>query len=321
MIKVGIIGGAGFTGGELLRLLVNHPEAEVAFVHSNSQKGKPVASVHKDLKGEIDLEFEQKEPPPLDLLFLCLGHGKTREYLKQQPVQSNTRIIDLSDDFRISYPGNPFVYGLPELNRDRLKTADKVANPGCFATAIQLALLPLAANSLMSHEIHVHAVTGATGAGAGLLSTTHFSWRQNNLSVYKAFEHQHLAEIRQSLEQAGGSPFPEINFIPVRGDFTKGIFCTAYTAVDGSLNQFQKIYGEYYQDHLFTVVSEEPISLKEVINTNKCYLHLQYHRGKLLVTSIIDNLIKGASGQAVQNMNLMFRLPESTGLKLKATGF
>jgi len=321
MIKLGIIGGAGFTGGELLRLLVNHPEAEVVFVHSNSQHGKAVSSVHKDLKGEIDLDFEQKAPPPLDLLYLCLGHGKTKEYLGQHPLQENTRVIDLSHDFRISQPGNPFVYGLPELNRDTLQTANKIANPGCFATAIQLALLPLAANNLITREVHVNAVTGATGAGAGLLSTTHFSWRQNNLSVYKAFEHQHLAEIRQGLRQAGGPGLPEINFIPVRGDFTKGIFCTAYTEVDGSLPQFQEIYGEYYQDHPFTFVSEDPISLKEVINTNKCYLHLQYLQGKLLVTSIIDNLIKGASGQAIQNMNLMFQLPENTGLKLKATGF
>jgi N-acetyl-gamma-glutamyl-phosphate reductase len=319
MIKAGIIGGAGFTGGELLRLLVNHPEVEVAFVHSNSQQGKAVTSIHKDLKGEIALNFEKKTPPPLDLLFLCLGHGKTREYLDQHPVQGSTKVIDLSQDFRISGSGNNFIYGLPELNREQIKTATKVANPGCFATAIQLALLPLAANNLITNEMHVNAVTGATGAGASLLPTTHFSWRQNNLSVYKAFEHQHLAEIRQSLEQA--EPLPEINFIPVRGDFTKGIFCTVYTEVDGSLDQFQEIYIEYYKDHPFTIVSEDPISLKEVINTNKCYLHLQYYQGKLLVNSIIDNLIKGASGQAIQNMNLMFGLPENTGLKLKATGF
>jgi N-acetyl-gamma-glutamyl-phosphate reductase len=321
MIKAGIIGGAGFTGGELLRLLVNHPEAEVVFVHSNSQKGEPVASIHKDLKGDIKLNFEQKTPPPLDLLFLCLGHGKTREYLEQHPVQRSTKVIDLSQDFRISGPGNQFVYGLPELNREQIKTANKVANPGCFATAIQLALLPLAANNSITNEIHVNAVTGATGAGASLLSTTHYSWRQNNLSVYKAFEHQHLAEIRQSLEQSGSQQLPEINFIPVRGNFTKGIFCTAYTAVDGSIDQFREIYHEYYSEHPFTVVSEEPISLKEVINTNKCYLHLQYHGGKLLVNSIIDNLVKGASGQAVQNMNLIFGLPEAAGLKLKAVGF
>jgi len=321
MIKVGIIGGAGFTGGELLRLLVNHPEVEVVFVHSNSQQGKPVAVVHKDLKGEIDLSFEQKAPPPLDLLFLCMGHGKSEKYLEKQPLEGTTRIIDLSHDFRMSKADNPFVYGLPELNQKQIRTADKIANPGCFATAIQLALLPLAANQLLVNDVHVNAVTGATGAGAGLLPTTHFSWRQNNLSIYKAFEHQHLAEIRQSLKQAGNSPLPEINFIPVRGDFTKGIFCTAYTEVSGNLDKFQQIYEQYYMDHPFTLVSEEPVSLKEVINTNKCYLHLQYHQGKLLVTSIIDNLIKGASGQAIQNMNLMFQLPERTGLKLKATGF
>jgi N-acetyl-gamma-glutamyl-phosphate reductase len=316
MIKAGIIGGAGFTGGELMRLLVNHPEVEVVFAHSNSQHGKMVSSVHKDLQGDIELEFKKEAPPQLDVLFLCLGHGNTKEYLRTSPTPESTKIIDLSHDFRINNETNPFIYGLPELNRDKIRTAGKVANPGCFATAIQLALLPLAANGFLKNEVHVNAVTGATGAGASLLPTTHFSWRQNNLSVYKAFEHQHLAEIHQSLQQADGSSSPNISFIPIRGDFAKGIFCTAYSKIDGSFIQFLEMYKDYYADHPFTIVSEESISLKDIINTNKCYLHLQYYEGKLLITSIIDNLIKGASGQAIQNMNLMSDLPERTGLNL-----
>jgi N-acetyl-gamma-glutamyl-phosphate reductase len=322
MIKTGIIGGAGYTGGELMRLLIHHPGAEVVFVHSNSQKGKSVASVHKDLKGDIDLCFVQSQPTEdLDVLFLCMGHGKSKEFLNNYEVPERIKIIDLSHDFRLGSEGNTFIYGLPELNRAKIKSAAKVANPGCFATAIQLALLPLAAAQLIQNEVHVHAVTGSTGAGAGLQSTTHFSWRQNNLSVYKAFEHQHLAEIRESLLQAGNDGLPFINFIPVRGDFTKGIFCTAYTEVNLSLEELTKIYQQYYLQHPFTIVSMEAISLKEVVNTNKCYLHLQQHHNKLLVTSIIDNLVKGASGQAVQNMNIMFDLPENQGLGLKASGF
>ncbi len=322
MIDVGIIGGAGFTGGELMRLLVNHPEVNISFVRSNSQRGKRIVEVHKDLKGDIELDFEYSDPPEsLDLIFLCMGHGKSKQFLEESSVSAQTRIIDLSHDFRLTGPDHNFVYGLPELSRQSVSGADKVANPGCFATAIQLALLPLAAQDLLHQEVHVNAITGSTGAGAGLLPTTHFSWRQNNLSVYKAFEHQHLAEIRQSLSAAGSSHLPFINFIPIRGDFTRGIFCTAYTEVDLNFNQIQELYAQYYLEHPFTLVSKDSISLKEVINTNKCFLHLQYYQGKLLVTSIIDNLIKGASGQATQNMNLMFGLPEDLGLKLKATAF
>jgi N-acetyl-gamma-glutamyl-phosphate reductase len=322
MIKVAIIGGAGYTGGELLRLLVNHPDTEVTFVHSNSQKGKPVTSIHKDLKGDIDLTFQQsKVPGSIDVLFLCMGHGKSKEYLNKNPVPSTTKVVDLSHDYRLSESADSFLYGLPELNRDKIRTSRKIAHPGCFATAIQLALLPLAHNRLITKEFHVHAITGSTGAGASLLPTTQFSWRQNNLSVYKAFDHQHLAEIRQSLKQAGNTGLPDINFIPIRGDFTKGIFCTVYTQIEGNLDQFQNLYGEFYRHHPFTVLSSDPISLKEVVNTNKCMLHLQYHQGNLLITSVIDNLIKGASGQAVQNMNLMCGLAEDAGLRLKATGF
>ena len=322
MIKVGIIGGAGFTGGELMRLLVNHPETAIRFVFSNSQKGKPVTAVHKDLTGDIDLEFEQSSPPDsLDLIFLCLGHGKSKDFLDTHQISKGTKIIDLSHDFRLKSDGNEFVYGLPELNRELIRSSNHVANPGCFATAIQLALLPLAAKGLIEEEVHVNAITGSTGAGAKLLPTTHFSWRQNNLSVYKAFEHQHLAEIRQSLKQAAGSEIPFLNFIPIRGDFTKGIFCTAYTSVKQQPDDLKHLYQEYYQQHPFSILSDDTVSLKQVINTNKCFLQLQHYQGKLLVTSIIDNLLKGASGQAVQNMNLMFGLPEDLGLRLKATGF
>ena len=322
MINAGIIGGAGYTGGELLRLSINHPQVDITFVHSNSQQGKPVSEVHKDLVGDTDLIFEQSSiPESLDLLFLCMGHGKSKDFLNTYPVPDSFRVIDLSHDYRLASPGNPFVYGLPELNRDTIRESNKIANPGCFATAIQLALLPLAHNKLIQEEVHVNAVTGSTGAGAGLLPTTHFSWRQNNLSVYKAFEHQHLAEINQSLEQAGKLQLPFINFIPVRGDFTKGIFCTAYTRVTESFEKVQRLYHQYYDGHPFTVVSPDEISLKQVINTNKCLLHLQQYQDKLLITSCIDNLIKGASGQAIQNMNLMFGLDESLGLKLKATAF
>jgi N-acetyl-gamma-glutamyl-phosphate reductase len=322
MIKAGIIGAAGFTGGELIRLLVNHPEVELAFAHSNSQQGKAVTQVHKDLKGDIDLDFKKSDPPDsLDVIFLCMGHGRSKQFLQDHGMAKKTKIIDLSHDYRLSKPGNDFVYGLPELNRHLIKQADKVANPGCFATAIQLALLPLATHNLLVQEVHVHALTGATGAGAGLLPTTHFSWRQNNLSVYKAFDHQHLDEIRQSLSAAGSSQLPFINFIPVRGDFTKGIFCTAYTEVDLNLKEIEDLYHQYYMDHPFTHVSRDTISLKQVINTNKCFLHLQYYQGKILITSIIDNLIKGASGQAIQNMNLMNGLSEALGLRLKAVAF
>ncbi len=321
MIKAGIIGGAGFTGGELMRLLINHPEVEITFVQSNSQHGKPISSHHKDLTGELDLLFENGDPPQsLDVLFLCMGHGKSRSYLEGHP-EITARIIDLSHDYRLKQPGNFFTYGLPEANREQIKQSSSIANPGCFATAIELALLPLAANNLIQEEVHVHAITGSTGAGAGLLPTTHFSWRQNNLSVYKAFEHQHLAEICQTLETSGNTELPDINFIPLRGDFTKGIFCTAYTRVSPEFDQIKKLYSDYYHDHPFTMVSQETISLKEVINTNKCFLQLQYAKGRLLVTSIIDNLVKGASGQAIQNMNLTFGFEEDAGLRLKAIGF
>ena len=321
MIKAAVIGGAGYTGGEMIRLLLQHPEVELTAVQSRSQSGQAVASVHKDLLGETDLEF-QKEVPAAEVLFLCLGHGHSGDFIQQYEPNQETKVIDLSQDHRLQHSENNFIYGLPELNKPHIQQAQRVANPGCFATAIQLALLPLAQHDKLKQPVHVHAITGSTGAGVTPLTTTHFSWRQNNLSTYKAFQHQHLAEIRQSLQSASPSSSLEaIHFIPIRGDFTKGIFCTAYTALPGDLEEFQQIYRDYYRDHPFTWLSSQGISLKEVINTNKCILNLEYHQGNLLVTSIIDNLIKGASGQALQNMNLMFGLDETCGLKLKASGF
>lgn len=321
MMKIGIVGGAGYTAGELLRLLFNHPQVEIAFVHSNSQEGQPLTAVHKDLLGETDLHFMNGPLPTVDVLFICLGHERSAAFLKHQSIHECTKIIDLSQDFRHQETDNPFIYGLPELYREQLKKTKFVANPGCFATAIQLALLPLAAINAIREEVQVHAITGSTGAGVKALPTTHFSWRQNNMSIYKPFQHQHLKEIRQNLETAGNTPLPELNFIPIRGNFTKGIFCTVYTKVNRSGDELFELYKDYYRDHPFTMISSQEVSLKEVINTNKCFLHLHYHQEKLLVTSVLDNLIKGASGQAIQNMNLMCGFEEKAGLNLKATGF
>lgn len=321
MINAGIAGGAGYTAGELLRILLNHPQVNVTYVHSSSQSGANVSDVHKDLLGETQLKFQQGPVNDVDVLFLCLGHHRSAEYLTEQTLPGETKVIDLSQDFRLVGADGDFVYGLPELYREQIRQASRVANPGCFATAIQLALLPLAKANLLKSPVQVHAITGSTGAGVQPLTTTHFSWRQNNLSVYKAFQHQHMSEIQQSLKHAGAQVSPEINFIPIRGDFAKGIFCTAYMDIEGSEAQFHELYREFYAPHPFTWIANDTISLKEVINTNKCFLHLEYYQGKLLITSILDNLIKGASGQAVQNMNLMFDQAEDLGLKLKATGF
>jgi len=319
MFKAGIIGGAGYTGGELIRLLMHHPQVDLQFVHSNSQAGQKVSAVHKDLLGDTDLEFVNGEVPAGDVVFLCLGHGKSQSFLEQNTISESTKIIDLSQDFR-HHTSPEFTYGLPEANRSKINASTKVANPGCFATAIQLALLPLAQANLLKYDVHVHAITGSTGAGVSPLPTTHFSWRAHNLSVYKAFEHQHLQEITETLQNYNAE-VPEINFIPVRGDFTKGIFCTAYTDCDLTAAQALTLYQDFYQEHPFTWVSDQTVSLKEVINTNKCFLQVHQKKGKLLITSIIDNLVKGASGQAIQNMNLMLGLPETSGLKLKAIGF
>lgn len=324
-IKVGIIGGAGYTGGELLRILINHPKTEISFVHSNSNAGNLISVVHTDLLGDTDLKFTNQLSQDIDVLFICVGHGDARKFLEANTFNDSIKIIDLSQDFRLNQKseiGNrKFVYGLPELNKEAIKTANNIANPGCFATCLQLALLPLADAGLLKSEVHISATTGSTGAGQKPSSTSHFSWRNNNLSVYKAFEHQHLNEIGESLLQLQADFDKEINFIPYRGDFTRGILASVYIECDLSLEEAEKVYKDFYADAPFTHISKSNIDLKQVVNTNKCLIHLEKHGNKLLILSIIDNLLKGASGQAVQNMNLMFGIEEMTGLKLKAVGF
>ncbi len=319
-IKAGIIGGAGYTGGEMLRILINHPNVEIAFVNSTSNAGNLISDVHTDLIGDTDLRFISEIPQDIDVLFLCVGHGDARKFLAANPIKESIKVIDLSQDFRLrvnaKFENRGFVYGLPELNRETIKSAKNIANPGCFATCIQLGLLPLAAKKLLKNEVHINATTGSTGAGQSLATTSHFSWRNNNLSVYKAFEHQHLNEIGESLGQE-----ITINFIPQRGDFTRGILAAMYTESDLSLGEAQHLYEEYYSNHPFTHVSRKNIDLKQVVNTNKALIHLEKHGNKLFIVSIIDNLLKGASGQAVQNMNLMFGLEEQAGLRLKAANF
>jgi len=320
MINVGIIGGAGYTAGELLRILINHPKVNIAFVNSNSNAGNKLYEVHSGLIGETEIVFTDELPlNNIDALFLCSGHGDSKKFLEANLVPENVKIIDLSTDYRDE--SNGFVYGLPELNKDRIKKATKIANPGCFATMIQLGLLPLAANGLLKSEIHINAITGSTGAGVKPGTTSHFSWRNNNISVYKAFEHQHLAEITQSVRQLQKGFDKAINFIPVRGNFSRGIFASSYTDCDLTLEEMKKIYADFYKDASFTFVVEKNPDLKEVVNTNKCIIHLEKHGNKLLIISCGDNLLKGASGQAVQNMNLMFGLEERTGLNLKSVAF
>ncbi|MBB5624207.1 N-acetyl-gamma-glutamyl-phosphate reductase [Pedobacter cryoconitis] len=321
-IKAGIVGGAGYTGGEMLRLLVNHDGVEIVFVHSNSNGGNLISDVHTDLLGDTDLRFTDELSSAIDVLFLCVGHGDAKKFLAANPIAAGIKIIDLSQDFRLAEAaGQDWVYGLPELNRERIQSANFIANPGCFATCIQLALLPLAAKGLLKSEVHINATTGSTGAGQSLAATSHFSWRNNNLSVYKAFEHQHLNEIGQSLLQLDDDFNQELNFIPQRGDFTRGILAAVYLESDLTAEQAQKLYEDYYSGHPFTHVSQKNIDLKQVVNTNKGLVHVEKHGNKLLIISMIDNLLKGASGQAVQNMNLMFGLDERQGLKLKAAAF
>lgn len=306
-IKAGIVGGAGYTGGEMLRLLVNHDGVEIVFVHSNSNGGNLISDVHTDLLGDTDLRFTDELSSAIDVLFLCVGHGDAKKFLVANPIAAGIKIIDLSQDFRLAEAaGQDWVYGLPELNRERIQSANFIANPGCFATCIQLALLPLAAKGLLKSEVHINATTGSTGAGQSLAATSHFSWRNNNLSVYKAFEHQHLNEIGQSLLQLDDDFNQELNFIPQRGDFTRGILAAVYLESDLTAEQAQKLYEDYYSGHPFTHVSQKNIDLKQVVNTNKGLVHVEKHGNKLLIISMIDNLLKGASGQAVQNMNLMF---------------
>lgn len=306
----------------MLRLLVNHDGVEIVFVHSNSNGGNLISDVHTDLLGDTDLRFTDELSSAIDVLFLCVGHGDAKKFLVANPIAAGIKIIDLSQDFRLAEAaGQDWVYGLPELNRERIQSANFIANPGCFATCIQLALLPLAAKGLLKSEVHINATTGSTGAGQSLAATSHFSWRNNNLSVYKAFEHQHLNEIGQSLLQLDDDFNQELNFIPQRGDFTRGILAAVYLESDLTAEQAQKLYEDYYSGHPFTHVSQKNIDLKQVVNTNKGLVHVEKHGNKLLIISMIDNLLKGASGQAVQNMNLMFGLDERQGLKLKAAAF
>ena len=325
MLEVGIIGGAGYTAGELIRLLLHHPETTINFVYSTSNAGNKLHKIHQDLIGSTEISFTDKINTEIDLLFLCLGHGNSTSFLENNQFSTNTKIIDLSNDFRLladkNFDQKEFVYGLPELQKEKIKEAQYIANPGCFATALQLAILPLAAHKLLSNDIHINAVTGATGAGTSLSATTHFTWRDNNFSHYKAFNHQHLGEIYQTINQLHTNFDSEVNFMPNRGNFSRGIFATTYTKFEGSIEEAKKIYEEYYSDAAFTFVSDIDIHMKQVVNTNKCILHLAKHGNKLLITSTIDNLLKGASGQAVQNMNLMFGFKETLGLNLKANYF
>lgn len=321
-VRAGIVGGAGYTGGEMLRLLINHPSVDIVFVNSKSNAGNLISDVHTDLFGDTDIRFTGELSSDIDVLFLCVGHGDAKKFLEANPVAAGIKIIDLSQDFRLkAAAGQDWVYGLPELNRDRIKTANYIANPGCFATCIQLGLLPLAAKGLLKGEVHVNATTGSTGAGQSLSPTSHFSWRNNNLSVYKAFEHQHLNEIGESLIQMDPNFDGVLNFIPQRGDFPRGILASMYVESDLTAEEAQTLYEEYYTAHPFTHVSKKNIDLKQVVNTNKALVHVEKHGNKLFVISIIDNLLKGASGQAVQNMNLIFGLEERQGLALKAAGF
>ncbi len=348
MIKVSIVGGTGYTAGELLRILIHHPNVQIESVISSTSAGTPVAEMHRDLMGETDLIFTDRFHQP-DVIFLCLGHGLSRSFLQENDVPTTCRVIDLGNDFRNEplFGDREFVFGLCELNRERIRSCHNVANPGCFATSILLPLLPLVAHNLLHDEVHVHAITGSTGAGKRPGETTHFSYRDSNISVYKAFTHQHLEEIRRTLASAGstgpatktsnptnrlnaGKPgnqastdLPVINFVPMRGDFTRGIFASLYTRWNGTMSEAEAIqlFKSYYEPSPFVFVSDQPISLKEVVNTNKALLHVGFHNGYIHITSVIDNLLKGASGQAVQNMNLMFGLDEATGLKLKGSAF
>ena len=340
MIKIGVLGAAGYTGGELIRLLLNHPEAEIVFANSESNAGNPVSDVHEGLIGETDLRFTNEMPfDQVDVVFFCFGHGKSEQFLKEHTIPNHVKIIDLAQDFRIkrsvesgvksenTSDYNDFVYGLPEINKAEIAKAQHVANPGCFATCIQLGLLPAAKMGLLTEDVSVNAITGSTGAGQKPGATTHFSWRNNNLSIYKPFTHQHLAEIYQSINQAAPSSIggnqgePSIDFIPYRGDFARGIFCTEVVKTTMPIEEIVAFYKEFYKDAAFTHYCDKAIDLKQVVNTNKALIHCEKYGNKLLITSVIDNLLKGAVGQAVQNMNIMFGIDETAGLRLKASAF
>lgn len=333
MVKVGILGAAGYTGGELIRLLINHPEAEIVFANSESNAGNLVAEVHEGLYGETDLKFTAEMPfDQIDVIFFCFGHGKSEAFLKEHNVPENVKIIDLAQDFRLAPEtvvatqqptpaAHDFVYGLPEINESKIAVAQHVANPGCFATCIQLGLLPAAKMGLINSDVSVNAITGSTGAGQKPGATTHFSWRNNNMSIYKAFNHQHVPEIRESLKQTQGYLDAAIDFIPYRGDFARGIFATEVVKTDKPIEEIVAGYKEFYKDAKFTHYVDKAIDLKQVVNTNKCLVHVDKYDDKLLITSCIDNLLKGAVGQAVQNMNIMFGLDQTAGLKLKPSAF
>jgi len=326
-IRAGIIGGAGYTGGELIRLLINHPNAEIAFVHSKSNAGRHLHEVHKDVAGETDVKFSSELSNDIDVLFLCVGHGEAKKILSENEIAEKIRIIDLSQDFRLAQSSTlnarGFIYGLPELNKEQIRSAHNIANPGCFATAIQLGLLPLAKAGLLN-EVYTTGITGSTGAGQGLSETSHFSWRANNIQAYKTLAHQHVGEIMQSLKQltpVNQSTDRHVNFVPWRGDFTRGIFVSSQMKCGWKTEKLNELYEEYYSAHPFTIISKDAISLKQAVNTNKCLIQLEKSGDNLVVHSTIDNLLKGASGQALQNMNLMFGIEETTGLKLKASAF
>lgn len=322
MIKIGIIGGAGYAAGELIRVLLNHPQAELVFVNSNSNAGNRLSDVHEGIYGETDLRFTDLLPfEKVDVLFLCLGHGKSRQFLEEHQVPDGIKIIDFAQDFRLKAEGNDFVYGLPELQRETICRARHIANPGCFATCIQLGLLPLAAEGLLKGIVSVNAITGSTGAGVRPTETTHFSWRTGNLSIYKAFRHQHVPEILQSILQLEPSFDGQIEFLPYRGDFPRGIFSTIVVRTDAEQERIDDLYNRFYADAPFTFYSTRPLDMKQVVNTNKCLVHAERIDDKLLITSCIDNLLKGAAGQAVENMNLIFRLPQDAGLHLKSVAF
>ena len=318
MVRVGILGAAGYTGGELIRLLLNHPEAEIVFANSESNAGNPVADVHEGLYGDTELCFTSEMPfDSVDVVFFCFGHGKSEAFLKEHSIPENVKIVDLAQDFRLEAPDHDYVYGLPEINKERIAKAQHVANPGCFATCIQLGLLPAASMGLIKGSVAVNAITGSTGAGQKATATTHFSWRNNNMSIYKAFTHQHVPEIRQSLRQVQGHLDADIDFIPYRGDFSRGIFATEVIKTDRPLEEIVEAYKAFYRDARFTHYVDKAIDMKQVVNTNKALVHCDKYGDKLLVTSTIDNLLKGAVGQAVQNMNIMFGNDDNTGLNLK----
>ena len=330
MIKIGILGAAGYTGGELIRLLVNHPEAEIVFANSESNAGNLVADVHEGLLGDTDLKFTDTMPfDEVDVVFFCFGHGKSEKFLQEHTIPAHVKIIDLAQDFRIAAPTHDYVYGLPEIHKAQIQQCQHLANPGCFATCIQLGLLPLAKAGLLTHDVAVNAITGSTGAGQKPVGTTHFSWRTDNMSIYKVFTHQHLHEIRQSLTELQGSLEASIDFIPYRGDFARGIFCTEVVKFDGAegtptnptAEQLADMYRTFYADAAFTHYVDKALDLKQVVNTNKALVHIDKFGSKAVITCIIDNLLKGAVGQAVQNMNLMFGVDEKAGLGLKANAF